>query len=85
MQFPLLRTSPFHPRIRQSKHRKREWDRKRQVNPEMSRYFNSAVGVVKVEMEEAHTEDCLEGEVELVIDRTVPDTPKRMLVAEKSL
>jgi hypothetical protein len=75
MRFLLLRTSPPHPRKRQSKHRNREWDRKRQVNPEMPGYFNSAVGVIKVEMKEAHTEDCLE-EVELAIKISVPDIPK---------
>jgi hypothetical protein len=84
MRLLLLRTSPSHPRIRQSKHRKREWDRKRQVDPEMPGYFNSAVGVIKVEMKETHTEDCLE-EVELVINKTVLDIPTRMLVGEKSL
>jgi hypothetical protein len=85
MRFLLLRTSPSHPRIRQSKHHKRKWDRKRQVNPEVPRYFHSAVGVIEVESKEAHTEDCLEGEGELVIKKTVPDIQKQMLGAEKSL
>jgi hypothetical protein len=81
----LLRTSPPHPRKRQSKRRKREWDRNRQVNPALAGHFNSAVGFIKVEMKDAHTGDCLEEEVEVVIDTTIPDIPKRMLVGEKSL
>jgi hypothetical protein len=85
MRFLLLRTSPSHPCKRQSKHRKREWDRKRQVDPEMPGYFHSAVGVIEVESKEAHAEDCLEEEAELVINITVLDIPKRMLVGEKSL